>query len=157
MPAVGSPESEPRGENCDDRVEETPRLVDDISEPLVVGVGEISLEGRWFDGIDREDAQQYRMTGERFLVRSNNAAAGFGDSFCGFGCSSCRLLESAFRRAEALRPRFGFARPPPGRCTLDHSRELYSSFRINVLNLQPPSPVHALAPANIAFEMEDLL
>jgi hypothetical protein len=105
-----------------------------------VSVGEISLEGRWFDRIDRQDAQQYRMTGERFLVRSNNAAAGFGDCFCSLGRSSCRLLESVFRWAEALRARFGFARPRPGRCTLDHSRKLYSSSRINVLNLQLPSP-----------------
>jgi len=67
----------------------------------VVGVGEISLEGRWFYGIDRQHAQQYRMTGERFLVRSNNAATGFGDCFCSLGRSSCRLLESAFRWAEA--------------------------------------------------------
>jgi hypothetical protein len=140
MPTVGSPEPAPWGENCDNRVEKTPCLIDDISQPFVVSVGEISLEGRWFDDIDRQDAQQYRMTGERFLVRSNNAAAGFGDCFCSLGRSSCRLLESAFRWAEALRARFGFARPPPGRCTLDHSRELYSNFRINVLNLQPPSP-----------------
>ena len=79
----------------------------------MVGVGEISLEGRWFYGIDRQHAQQYRMTGERFLVRSNNAATGFGDCFCSLGRSSCRLLESAFRWAEALRARLGFARPPP--------------------------------------------
>jgi hypothetical protein len=122
MPAVGSPEPDPRGENCDDRIEKTPCLIDDISQPFVVSVGEISLEGRWFDRIDRQDAQQYRMTGKRFLVRSNNAAAGFGDCFCGFGCSSCRLLESAFGWAEALRPGFGFARTLPGWCTLDHGR-----------------------------------
>jgi hypothetical protein len=45
----------------------------------VVSIGEISLEGRGLDGIDRQDGQQYRMTCERFFVRSNNAAAGFGD------------------------------------------------------------------------------
>ena len=106
MPTVGSPEPAPWGENCDNRVEKTPCLIDDISQPFVVSVGEISLEGRWFDDIDRQGAQQYRMTGERFLVRSNNAAAGFGDCFCSLGRSSCRLLESAFRWAEALRARF---------------------------------------------------
>jgi hypothetical protein len=58
----------------------------------VVSIGEISLEGGGLDGIDRQDGQQYRMTSERFFVRSNNAAAGFGDRLCSFRCSSCRLL-----------------------------------------------------------------
>jgi hypothetical protein len=121
MPTVGSPEPDPWGQNCDDRVEKTPCLIDDIGQPFVVSVGEIPLEGRWFDGIDWQDAQQYRMTAERLLVRSNNTAPGFGDCFCGLDRGPCRLLESAFRWSEALRARFGFPRPPPGRCTLDHS------------------------------------
>jgi hypothetical protein len=57
-----------------------------------VSVGEISLEGRGLDGIDRQDGQQYRMTSERLLIRSNNTAAGFGDRLCSFRCSSCRLI-----------------------------------------------------------------
>jgi hypothetical protein len=88
-----------------------------------MSVGEISLEGRWFDGIDRQNGEQDRVSAERFFVRSNYAAAGFGDGFRGLGRSPCGLLESAFRWAEALCARFGFARPPPGRCTLDHSRD----------------------------------
>src|ERR1700730_73883 len=103
MPAVGGPEATAWGHDSDDGIEKMPSLVNNVGEPVVVSVGEIALGGSWFDGIDRQDAQQYRMTGERFLVRSNNAAPGFGDCFCSLGRSSCRLLESAFPLAEALR------------------------------------------------------
>ena len=93
MPAVGSPETAaPWRENCDDRIEKTPCLIDDVGQPFVVSIGEIALKRRGLDLIDRQDAQQHRMTGERLLVRSDNAAAGLGDRFCSLRGSSCRLL-----------------------------------------------------------------
>ena len=60
------------------------------------------------------------MTGERFLVRSHNAAAGFGDCLCRFRCWSCWLIEPAFGRAQAICSGLGFSRTPPGWCTFDH-------------------------------------
>jgi len=101
----------------------TSSLVDDIGEAFVVSVGEIPLERGGLNGIDRQDAQQYRMTRKRFLVRSQNAASGFGDCLCSFRSSSCRLLEPAFGRAQTLRCGFSFARTSPGWCTLDHGRD----------------------------------
>jgi hypothetical protein len=63
------------------------------------------------------------MTGERFLVRSNKAAADFGDCLRSFRGSACRLFQPAFGRAQTLRSGFGFARTLPGWCTFDHSRD----------------------------------
>jgi hypothetical protein len=92
MPAIGSPEASLWCNHRDDRVEKTTGFVDNVREPFVMSIGEISLERGGLDGIDWQDGQQYRMTGERFLVRSNNAAAGFGDCLRSFRCRSCRLL-----------------------------------------------------------------
>jgi hypothetical protein len=44
MPAIRSPEASLWCDYSDDRVEKTPSLVDNVSEPFVVSVGEISLE-----------------------------------------------------------------------------------------------------------------
>jgi hypothetical protein len=53
MPAIRSPEASLRCDHCDDRIEKTPGFVDDIREPLVMSIGEISLERGGFYGIDR--------------------------------------------------------------------------------------------------------
>ena len=79
MPAIGSPETSLRSDHCDDGIEKTPGFVDNVREPFVMSIGEISLERGGLDSIDWQGAQQYRMTGKRFLVRSNNATAGFRD------------------------------------------------------------------------------
>src|SRR5262249_22631120 len=140
----------------DDRVEKTPSLVDDVGEPFVVSIGEISLERRGLNGIDRQDGQQYRMTGQRVLIRTNNAAAGVRDCFCSFGGGSRRLLEPAFSGAETLCPGLGLARATTGWRAFDHSRDSTP--------LPPTSSISqyrdhdsSLAPTHIAFEMKDLL
>jgi hypothetical protein len=58
----------------------------------VVGIGEISLEGRGFDGIDWQNREQYWVPAERFLVRSHKAAPGFLDRLCNRRGSSRRLI-----------------------------------------------------------------
>jgi hypothetical protein len=63
------------------------------------------------------------MTGKRLLVRSNNAAASSGNCLRRLRCSSCRQLQSALGRAEALRSGFGFARTSAGWCALDHGKD----------------------------------
>src|SRR6478672_5625266 len=63
------------------------------------------------------------MTGKRLLVRSNNAAASSGNCLRRFRCCSCRLLQSALGRAEALRSGFGFARTSAGWCALHHGKD----------------------------------
>ena len=123
MPAIRSPEAFLRRDDSDDRVEKTPCFVDNVSEPFVVSIGEISLERGGLDGIDRQNRKQDRVPAERFLVRSHNAAAGFLDRLRNLRGSSCRLIEPAFCWAEAFRTGFGFARTPPGWCTLDHGRD----------------------------------
>src|SRR6202030_3851477 len=123
MPAIRSPEASLRCHDRDDRVEKTPGFVDDIREPFVMSIGQISLERGGLDGIDRQNRKQERMSAERVLVRSHNTAGGFCDCLRSFRRSSCRLLDPAFCRAEALRPGFGFARTPPGCCALDHGKD----------------------------------
>jgi hypothetical protein len=72
------------------------------------------------------------MTGERFLVRSNKATAGFGDCLRNFRGSASRLFEPAFGRAQTLPSGFCFARTSPGWSTLDHAETL-SLFRMDCL------------------------
>ena len=88
-----------------------------------MSIGEISLEGRGLDGINRQNRKQDRMSAKRFLIRPHNAAAGFRDCLCSLGRSSCGLIEPAFCWAQTLRSGFGFARAPPGWCTFDHGRD----------------------------------
>jgi len=125
MSAIRSPEASLWRHDSDDRVEKTPSFVDDVGEPFVMSIGEIPLERRGLNGIDRQNREQYWVPAERLLVQSHNAAADFRDCPCSFRRSSCRLLEPAFCWAEAFRTGFGFTRTPPGWCTLDHGRDLF--------------------------------
>jgi hypothetical protein len=76
----------------DDRIKKTPSLIDNISEPFMVRVREITLERRGLDDLYRQYGQQHSMSGERFLVRSNHAASGFSDRLCRLCGSSCWLF-----------------------------------------------------------------
>jgi hypothetical protein len=96
MPAIRGPETSLWRHDGDDRIEKTPGFVDDIREPFVVSVGEITLERGGFDNIDWQDPQQYRMAAERFLVRSNDAAASFLNCFCRLRGISRRVIQLAF-------------------------------------------------------------
>jgi hypothetical protein len=120
-----------------------------------LSIGEISLEGRGLDGVNRKNAKQYRMTGERFLVRPHNAATDFRDCFRSFRRSSCRLFEPAFCWAQTLRSGFGFARATTGWCTLDHGRD--SILVASGLSLVADHGHNdgALTASNVAFEMND--
>src|SRR5579871_1451333 len=151
MPAIRSPEASLWCHDSDDRVEKTPSFIDDVSEPFVMSIGEIPLEWGGLDGIDRQDAQQHRMTGEWFPVRSHNAAASFLDRLPHLRCSPSELIQSAFGRAQTLRSRFGFARAPPGWCTFDHGRN--SILVLGGLSLVPDHRHNdgALTLAHIAF------
>src|SRR5689334_11108981 len=103
-----------------------PSFIDDIREPFVVSVREISLVRGRFDGIDWQNRKQDRVSAKRFLVRSNHTAADFADCLCNFSRSWChRLLEPALGRAQTFRSGFGFARTSPGWSTLDHAETLF--------------------------------
>jgi len=157
MPAIRSPEPFLRCDHCDDRVEKTPGFVDDIGEPFVMSVGEISLKRGGLNGIDRQNREQEWVSTERLLVRSNNAAAGFGDRLHSFGGSGWRLLQPALGRAQTLRSGFGFARTTAGWCTLDHGRD--SILVPDGLSLVADHGHNddALTAAHVAFKMKDLL
>ena len=68
MPAIRSPEASLRCDHRDDGVEKTPGFVDNVSEPFVVSIGEISLEGRGLDGVNRKNAKQYRLSRDVILI-----------------------------------------------------------------------------------------
>ena len=107
-------------DDSNNRIEKPASFVDDIGQPLVMSVREISLEWRRLDGIDRQNRKQYRMPAKRFLVRADHTAAHFLNRFYGFrSCRRC-LIEPAFSGCQAFRAGFGFARTPPGWCALDH-------------------------------------
>src|SRR5262249_46504499 len=102
MAAIGRPKPACGGYNGDNRVEKSSRLVDNVSQPLVVSIGEVSLEGGGFNRTDRQHGQQHRMSRKRLLVHSNDAAICFGDCLSNFGSNTCRLLQSTFCRGETL-------------------------------------------------------
>src|SRR5206468_2867121 len=85
-----------RSGDRDHRIEEAPRLGDDVREALVVRVGEIALEGRGLDLVDRQDGEDERLPAERIEVRADDDAPFVGDA-----------LSQIF---EPLRPPFGQAR-----------------------------------------------
>jgi hypothetical protein len=49
MSAVGCPEATARRHDCDDRIEKTPSLTDNVGQASVVSVGEIALKRRGLD------------------------------------------------------------------------------------------------------------
>src|ERR1700739_250520 len=110
MSPIGGPEASLRCDHCNNRIEKTPGFIDNVSEPFVMSVGEISLERGGFDGIDGQNRKQERMTAERVLVRSHNPAAGFLDRLRHLRGSARRLIQPAFSGAQTLRAGFGFAR-----------------------------------------------
>src|ERR1700733_9548900 len=120
MPAIRSPEAFLWCNHGDDRIEKTPGFIDDVGEPLVVSIGEISLERCGLDGIDRQNRKQHRMPAERLLVQSHQAAAGFLDRLRYLRCKARRLIQPTFGRAQTPRSGFGLARTPPRWCTLHH-------------------------------------
>jgi hypothetical protein len=75
----------------------------------VVSIREIPLERDGLEGIDWQNRKQDRVSAERFLVRSSNAAAGFLDRLCNLG-SARGLIQPAFCRAQTLRSWFRFPR-----------------------------------------------
>src|SRR5580692_9610337 len=99
MPAIRSPETFLRCDHSDDRIEKTAGFVDNVSEPFVVSIGEVSLERGGFDSIDRQNRKQEWMSAERLLVQSHNAAASSLDCLRHLRCSPCRLIQPAFRWA----------------------------------------------------------
>src|ERR1700732_4298009 len=97
MPAIRGPETSLWRHDSDDRIEKTPDFVDDVGEPFVMSIGEIPLERGGLDGIDRQYREQDRVPAEGFLVRSNNAAASFGDCRCAFRRTCCHLTRTSLR------------------------------------------------------------
>jgi len=53
MAAVGSSKAVPRRRYHNDWVEKSSSLIDDVSQPFVMGIGQVALKGSWLDGIDR--------------------------------------------------------------------------------------------------------
>jgi hypothetical protein len=51
MAAVGSPKAVPRRRYHNDWVEKSSSLIDDVSQPFVIGIGQVALKGSWLDGI----------------------------------------------------------------------------------------------------------
>jgi hypothetical protein len=56
------------GYDSNDRVEKTAGLVDDVSQALVVGVGEIALERRGLNCIDGQNREQYWVPGKWVFI-----------------------------------------------------------------------------------------
>jgi len=46
MPPVGSPEAVARREHCNDWIEKTSGLIDDVGQTFVMRVGQVPLKGR---------------------------------------------------------------------------------------------------------------
>lgn len=157
MPAIWSPEPSLRCDYSNNRVEKTPSFVDDVGEPFVVSIGEISLERSGFDGIDGQNRKQEGMSAERVLVRSHNPAAGFLDCLRHLRSSARRLIQSAFGRAQPFRSGFGFARTLPGWCTFDHDRDSILVPDGLSLAADDGHSDGVLSPTHIAFQMKDLL
>jgi hypothetical protein len=61
MASVGSPKAVPRRHYHNDWVEKSSSLIDDVSQPFVMGIGQVALKGSWLDGINRQNRNENGM------------------------------------------------------------------------------------------------
>ena len=109
--AVRRPEALLRRRDGDDRVEETAGLLDDVGQPLMVHFGDVALERRRLDPVDREGDQHHRVAAQRVAVSGEHAAVRALD-FSGYRRQFVRKSDAAFLRLQAG----GLGRPfAPGR------------------------------------------
>src|SRR6266568_7541595 len=157
MPTIRSPEPVPQRKYRNDWVEKPSGLINDVGQTFVMRVGQVPLERRWLDRINRKNRNQNRMAAEWFLICPHCAAARFFDRFCYLGHSFRRLGQSAFCRREALCAGLSIAWPLSGWCAFRHSRHsiLVPIGPFSVANYCDHD--RALSPAHIAFEVNDLL
>jgi hypothetical protein len=73
---------------------------------------EVTLKRRGLDDVDRQNAEQDRMSAERFLVLAENDAAGARDFLGDFGRVSSEFLDAAVCRLKTLRGGLGLRRLP---------------------------------------------
>src|SRR5438067_882947 len=109
MPTIRSPEPVPRRKYCNDWVEKPSGLINDVGQTFVMRFGQVPLERRRLDRINRQNRNQNRMAAEWLLICPHCAAARFFDRFCYLGHSFRRLGQSAFCRPEALGTGLGLA------------------------------------------------
>jgi hypothetical protein len=78
--------------DSDNRIKETPCLIDHIREPLLMGVRQISLKRSWLYGSNRQNRQQQGMSAEWLFIGSNDATTSFLDGFGDRGGASGWLV-----------------------------------------------------------------
>src|SRR5579871_2675159 len=122
MTAIRSPETGAAGRgHRDNGIQKTARLIDHISQPFVMSVGEVSLERRRLNRLNRQNGKQHRMAGERLLVQSHIAPADFFYQFGNLTRGSFRGIQATLACCKTFRPRFRLTRPSSRWCTLRHS------------------------------------
>ena len=114
MAAVRSPEASFWCHDGNDRVKETSGLVDYISEPLVVSVGEITLEWCGLNSLDGKDGHYRGVAAKRFLIQADYTTACFLDRSRGLGHKSLGALQASFFRMKAFGTGLGFPRTTAG-------------------------------------------
>src|SRR5438876_269039 len=102
MTAIGSPESLSGRNNRNHWIEIAPCLRDHISQALVMGIGEITLERRGLDRINRQNCKQYGMTTEGFLVAGDEMTTYLLDHCRGISSGSVEFVEDGFARRQAF-------------------------------------------------------
>jgi len=61
---------------CNDWIEKTSGLIDDVGQTFVMRVGQVPLKGRWLDRINRQNRNQNRMAAE--WLKSSGSRPEFG-------------------------------------------------------------------------------
>src|SRR5579859_6237481 len=120
MPTVGSPETIARRNYCNDWIEKTSGLINDVGQTLVMRIGQVPLKGCGLNRINRQNRNQNRMAAEWLLICPHCAAARFFDCFCYFGQSFRRPCQSALCRREALCAGLSLAWPLSDWCAFRH-------------------------------------
>ena len=110
MTAIRSPEASFRCHDGNDRVKEASGLIDYISEPLVMSVGEITLEWRGLNSIDGQNGHYRGVAAKGLFIQADYTTACFLDRSRGVGHKSFGVLQASFIRMKALGTGLGFPR-----------------------------------------------
>jgi hypothetical protein len=123
VPAVRSPEPGIGSGDGDDGVKKATGLINDICEPLVMGIREIPLKRGGLDSADGQNRKQQRMPPKGVFPGSHHTTAGFFDGFDTRGSASGEPVEEAFCRAQTPGARFCFSRTASDGRALDHDEK----------------------------------
>jgi len=87
-----------------------------------MGIGEITLKRRGFDGINRQDRQENGMTTERFSVAGYEMTADLLDHGCNISSRSVELLQDGLAWCQAFGAGLCLSRATFGGSAFDHAR-----------------------------------